>query len=339
MLYSLLLDLIFFAGGIINRKISKLSTTFLNNARAAANSSFAHNKDIFSRHVSKFIIPTLNRLHFLNISFNIVIFKISASTLSTNFSKLSQLTFRNSTLSDIDCKYSILTKLNFLSGSKILHSTFNHSTFNNCKFINCIIDNVDFSNTQFINCTFRGCTFSNISFNTDSHFLPCVLPYTKFINPSFHSCSIRDPFFSYFIAQTIHNSVSYKHDRLFYVLFNSTTCLGTSFRRLSFFIITTWFFFGFLYSIPTSFSGLDNFHLINMSSLAIDWGKHVTSTSTISPITPYYFSLITLTTLGYGDIHPLGDIVKILCAVEALFGYLFLGLFTSLILNKMTRFS
>ncbi len=41
--------------------------------------------------------------------------------------------------------------------------------------------------------------------------------------------------------------------------------------------------------------------------------------------TPLYFSIVTLTTLGYGDVTPASDI-RLIAAIQALLGYLNLGL-------------
>lgn len=44
-------------------------------------------------------------------------------------------------------------------------------------------------------------------------------------------------------------------------------------------------------------------------------------------VTSFYFSIVTITTLGYGDIKPIGEISKIVTASQSLFGILFIGLF------------
>ncbi|MHC4992540.1 MAG: potassium channel family protein, partial [Planctomycetota bacterium] len=41
--------------------------------------------------------------------------------------------------------------------------------------------------------------------------------------------------------------------------------------------------------------------------------------------TVLYFSLVTLTTLGYGDIAPRGDFARVLCSAEAVCGQLYLA--------------
>lgn len=48
----------------------------------------------------------------------------------------------------------------------------------------------------------------------------------------------------------------------------------------------------------------------------------------------FYFSAVTFTTLGYGDILPATDILKMVCASEALVGGLSLGLIVAGFSNR-----
>ncbi|MBU7025782.1 MAG: two pore domain potassium channel family protein [Theionarchaea archaeon] len=49
-----------------------------------------------------------------------------------------------------------------------------------------------------------------------------------------------------------------------------------------------------------------------------------------------YYSIVTFTTLGYGDIHPLGY-SHIIASVEALTGAFFIALFVVVFARKMMR--
>jgi hypothetical protein len=41
----------------------------------------------------------------------------------------------------------------------------------------------------------------------------------------------------------------------------------------------------------------------------------------------FYFSMVTITTLGYGDIVPTGGVAQLLCGLQAIFGQLFVAIF------------
>ena len=49
-----------------------------------------------------------------------------------------------------------------------------------------------------------------------------------------------------------------------------------------------------------------------------------------------YFSIVTFTTLGYGDIKPVDELVRILCGIQALLGATLMGLFVGSVARKST---
>jgi hypothetical protein len=53
--------------------------------------------------------------------------------------------------------------------------------------------------------------------------------------------------------------------------------------------------------------------------------------------TPYYFSIVTFTTLGFGDITPLNLAGEIWLALEVFLGYIMLGGLISILANKLVR--
>lgn len=65
--------------------------------------------------------------------------------------------------------------------------------------------------------------------------------------------------------------------------------------------------------------------------LGIDYGAHET------PLSPYYFSLVTLTTLGFGDVLPATLTAQVVVMCEVVLGYLMLGGLLSLFASKMGR--
>lgn len=54
-------------------------------------------------------------------------------------------------------------------------------------------------------------------------------------------------------------------------------------------------------------------------------------------IAPLYFSVVTLTTLGYGDIVPVTPLARFVALVEVMIGYMMLGGLLSIFANKMAR--
>jgi hypothetical protein len=50
-----------------------------------------------------------------------------------------------------------------------------------------------------------------------------------------------------------------------------------------------------------------------------------------------YFSVVTLTTLGYGDIVPVSSTARVVAMIEVTMGYLLLGGLLSIFANKMAR--
>ena len=69
----------------------------------------------------------------------------------------------------------------------------------------------------------------------------------------------------------------------------------------------------------------------NIGGIVDDSGNSVTDTFTC-----IYFSIVTFTTLGYGDLHPVGT-ARAIAAAEALLGYMCMGLLIGVIVFLLTR--
>lgn len=67
------------------------------------------------------------------------------------------------------------------------------------------------------------------------------------------------------------------------------------------------------------------------ASVSIDYGNYETWLS------PFYYSVVTLTSLGYGDVLPASPAAQALAMAEVLAGYLMLGGLLSILSNKMAR--
>ena len=79
-----------------------------------------------------------------------------------------------------------------------------------------------------------------------------------------------------------------------------------------------------IFLLLSVFSVLFNF-------VAVDYGEYPTA------ISSFYYSVVTLTTLGYGDVLPASMAAQILAMVEVIIGYVMLGGLLSIFANKMAR--
>jgi hypothetical protein len=89
----------------------------------------------------------------------------------------------------------------------------------------------------------------------------------------------------------------------------------------------------FLYAIILSAL----FGVIYLFDMKLNWGLMDYSGSAQSWITPFYYSIVTYTTLGFGDITPQHWLGEIIVVVEVILGYTTLGLILSILANRVAR--
>ncbi len=64
----------------------------------------------------------------------------------------------------------------------------------------------------------------------------------------------------------------------------------------------------------------------------VDYGRHA-----VTPFSPYYFSFVTYTTLGFGDVSAGSMAGEICVSIEVVLGYVTLGLLLSILANTVAR--
>lgn len=83
--------------------------------------------------------------------------------------------------------------------------------------------------------------------------------------------------------------------------------------------------------IQVSNSAIQRIKIDENGNTSLDWDKYenkafyITNNSGNLFIDFIYFSFITMSTVGYGDILPIGIIPKIICIIQILLGYFFIG--------------
>lgn len=102
-----------------------------------------------------------------------------------------------------------------------------------------------------------------------------------------------------------------------YLILKISSDYGRSFVRWGF----SGMAFAFSFALAYYFMGPSHFiHAANSDHSIMDY---------------LYFSVVTFTTLGYGDIVPATAITKTLATIEVFFGYIMLGLFINLIQRRL----
>lgn len=54
-------------------------------------------------------------------------------------------------------------------------------------------------------------------------------------------------------------------------------------------------------------------------------------------LSPFYYSIVTYTTLGFGDIKPMHWVGELVVMLEVIMGYMILGLLLAILANKVAR--
>ena len=77
--------------------------------------------------------------------------------------------------------------------------------------------------------------------------------------------------------------------------------------------------------------------LIYTADMTLGWGMMDYSNSAESWFTPFYYSMVTYTTLGYGDVTANNAMGEVLVISEVVIGYFTLGLILSILANTIAR--
>jgi len=117
-----------------------------------------------------------------------------------------------------------------------------------------------------------------------------------------------------------------------------TSHCGRSFGLWIFWVLVVALFFGAVYANYTVPEWITPDSRLEAILIKINPIVEVSPPGRIpTSFTPYYFSLVTFTTLGFGDIKPLNLAGEIWLAVEVLLGYIMLGGLVSILATKFAR--
>jgi hypothetical protein len=80
-----------------------------------------------------------------------------------------------------------------------------------------------------------------------------------------------------------------------------------------------------------------SFGLIYLLDMVLGWGLIDYPGSRRSWLTPFFYSIVTLAKLRFGDISPQHWLGEVIVIVEVLLGYVTLALLLSILVNKVAR--
>lgn len=191
-----------------------------------------------------------------------------------------------------------------------MHCNFQDTNLTLANFSNCKLDYSNLRNTWITELNLINSSLNYIKFNNKVNFNTFdVNKLNSGVNPLFIRYIKRKVFLKNYKSKNGWNKFKY-------CIWLVISDCGNSFFRWAFTSIVISLLFGLLYSnIPEALK--------------------ITSERNLTPFTYYYYSIVTFTTLGFGDIVPNGLGGEILVTIEVVFGYIMLGGLISIFANKI----
>lgn len=261
-------------------------------------------------------------------------------------------TFVGANLSGVECSGARIAESNFseallesvglgsatVSETQFFNARFIHASLTNAQFVDCDFRCSDFYKARIADAKLHSCDF------TQSKMEECNMSDTSVAHSLFNDVSLMGS-----IIRGIHDYTSAKWigtdirninfagayhlrrhiqdenyifefknrssiHKVYYSIWAFTSDCGRSLMRWMILILIQIAFFTYIYTI-----------------VDVDYGKYE---STISPL---YYSIATMTTLGYGDVVPASGAAQMIASLQVVFGYIMLGGLLSILTNKLAR--
>jgi len=249
-----------------------------------------------------------------------------------------------------DFGYADFEKSAVFAGTRFGHfANFNFATFRNEAFF---VDAVFSSSADFIYAKFSGtANFTSVRFDDGVHFFGATMKYPAFFGKvKFRENTVITGLWNLLVGriERLSRKVTDFHD------LNTITIMDASSNPyLKRYIedeqwIASWrqqgrwrrvlFLFWELMSHCGKSIGLWAFwSLLIAAVFGFLHSGHITVESVSNWYTPFYFSVVTFTTLGFGDVTPLDWVGQMCITVEVVLGYVMLGGLISIFANKFAR--
>jgi len=231
----------------------------------------------------------------------------------------------------------------------IISVSFKDTEFNNVRFLDCSFDSCIFLSAQFINCEFINCTFKDTNTNKSKFSGTLIDPkdFAKNFDLKNDTNIAADLYHSLYKNLSNERQPDRAVDSLYLLYRSENAHLSSQLKRnkitkMSFINKKAWHLFNCL----TTGYGLKLYRLlitlssfIALSSLInyIYRDEFFASGDVSTPIDAFYFTLVTLTTLGYGDISPYTQLGRLVISCETAIGIVLISLSLSSIASKTVR--
>ena len=216
--------------------------------------------------------------------------------------KLSGATFSQAKVHDADFRAAIL------DGSRFRQSDLTHASFARAHMKSCDLEESTVDHAEFLDTDLRSARFKRITGYESANWIGTDIRDVDFCGAYMIRRYIMDENYLYEFRNR--NRLT----RVLYIIWWATSDCGQSFVRWALWTLLVTALFGLAYSM-----------------VDIDYGAHQTA------ISAFYFSVVTLTTLGYGDVLPASGVAQALAIIEVFMGYIALGGLLSIFAGKMSR--
>jgi uncharacterized protein YjbI with pentapeptide repeats len=235
-----------------------------------------------------------------------------------------------------------------------------HCRLEFCNLRNASFERIDFTGTVFLNCDLRRANFSSCTLWYTS-FDRCTLNYDAILPSAPPETNLRQQFFrtlrlnavslgdKVWADRMLHLELIAERDELKNIIFGSTEYYRTRYNKVDQLSSVLRFALHFVndrlwgHGINVKrllLSGLlfvGIFAVICWISPAQYAVRNELTTRGLNAFEAAYYSVISFTTGGFGDIVPGNTVARVITAIEGLLGLVFLGFFTAAIYRRYSR--
>ncbi len=193
-------------------------------------------------------------------------------------------------------------------GTRLRGANLEHAELRSCDLSGADLSGARVGGADFGDATLREATFRGIRGFQDAHWIGVDISAVDFTGAyALRRTIMDDNYLNEFKTAS-------RTSGFVYLLWKLTSDCGRSLARWALVTCAMAVMFGLAYT-----------------TVALDYGDYETSLS------PFYFSVVTLTTLGYGDVLPASLGAQIVVLAEVVVGYIMLGGLLSIFATKMGR--